>query len=150
MDQLGTLLEVNQALTGAPNLRPALRRVLEILERHTEVAHASVTLQTQDDGRVVLETSHAGAGEPARTKQRPGDELTARTIESGKPIIVPQVSHEPLFARPGGDGDRRELSFISTIATFGTAQDIALERIAIESYVPEDAATADALHERPT
>ncbi len=113
MEQLGTLLEINQALTGAPNLRPALRRVLEILERQQDIVHGSVTLQTHDDGRVVLETSHTGAGEVPRTKQRPGDELTARTIESGKPIIVPRVSREPMFARPGGDSDKRELSFIS-------------------------------------
>jgi Nif-specific regulatory protein len=112
VDQLGTLLEINQALTGAPSLRPALRRVLEIVERLSDVVHASVTLQTQEDGRVVIEASHA-AGEPPRTKQRPGDELTARTIETGKPIIVPRVSREPMFARPGGDADKRELTFIS-------------------------------------
>jgi transcriptional regulator with XRE-family HTH domain len=41
-----------------------------------------------------------------------------------------------------------ELSFISTIATFGTAMDITLERIAVESYFPADAATADVLHGR--
>jgi transcriptional regulator with XRE-family HTH domain len=43
----------------------------------------------------------------------------------------------------------RELNLISTIATFGTAQDITLEQIAIESYFPTDAATAAALHGRP-
>jgi Nif-specific regulatory protein len=113
VDQLGTLLEINQALTGAPNLRPALRRVLEILERQQDITHASVTLNTQDDGRIVLETSHTGPGEGTRTRQRPGDELTARTIESGKPIIIPRVSREPMFVRPGGDADKRELTFIS-------------------------------------
>jgi transcriptional regulator with XRE-family HTH domain len=43
----------------------------------------------------------------------------------------------------------RELNLISTIATFGTAQDITLEQIAIESYFPADAATAAVLHGRP-
>ncbi len=113
MHQLGTLLDINQALTGAPHLRPALRRVLEILERQQDVAHASVTLNTQDDGRVVVETSHTVPGEASRAKQRPGDELTARTIETGKPIIVPRVSREPMFARAGGDSDKRELTFLS-------------------------------------
>jgi transcriptional regulator with XRE-family HTH domain len=36
-----------------------------------------------------------------------------------------------------------ELSFISTIATFGTAVDITVAELAIESFFPADAATAD-------
>ena len=40
------------------------------------------------------------------------------------------------------------LSFINTVATFGTAVDITLEQIAIESYFPADRATAQALGAR--
>ena len=36
-----------------------------------------------------------------------------------------------------------ELSFISTIATFGTAVDITVAELAIESFFPADAATAE-------
>jgi transcriptional regulator with XRE-family HTH domain len=38
-----------------------------------------------------------------------------------------------------------ELSFFTTIATFGTAVDITVAELAIESFFPADAATADAL-----
>jgi transcriptional regulator with XRE-family HTH domain len=47
----------------------------------------------------------------------------------------------PLVLRVG-DG---ELRFFSTVATFGTARDVTLEELAIESFFPADAATADAL-----
>jgi transcriptional regulator with XRE-family HTH domain len=40
------------------------------------------------------------------------------------------------------------LSFITTVATFGTAVDITLEQVAIESYFPADRATAQALGAR--
>jgi transcriptional regulator with XRE-family HTH domain len=40
---------------------------------------------------------------------------------------------------------RGELSFISTVATFGTAVDITVAELAIESFFPADAATAQAL-----
>jgi hypothetical protein len=40
---------------------------------------------------------------------------------------------------------RGELSFISTIATFGTAVDITVAELAIESFFPADAATAEAV-----
>jgi Nif-specific regulatory protein len=113
VDQLGTLLEINQVLTGTPNLRSALRRVLEILERQHDIARTSVTIQTHDNGSMVIETAHTGPAEVSRSRPRPGDELTARVIESGRPVTVPRVSREPMFARPGGDGDKRELTFIS-------------------------------------
>lgn len=43
-----------------------------------------------------------------------------------------------------------ELSFISTITTFGTAFDITLEGIAVEALFPADTATAEFLHSTGT
>jgi transcriptional regulator with XRE-family HTH domain len=45
-----------------------------------------------------------------------------------------------------GMADGSELSFFSTIATFGTALDVTLAELSIESFYPADAATKDALH----
>lgn len=71
--------------------------------------------------------------------------------------------HEEVSAYPGGeDGEHErrtheiavplrlrardaELSFVSTIATFGTAVDITVAELSIESFFPADAATAEAL-----
>jgi transcriptional regulator with XRE-family HTH domain len=47
----------------------------------------------------------------------------------------------PLVFRSGD----RELRFFSTVATFGTAVDITMSELAIESFFPADAATAEAL-----
>jgi hypothetical protein len=47
----------------------------------------------------------------------------------------------PLVIRSGDT----ELRFFSTVATFGTALDITVTELAIESFFPADAATADAL-----
>ena len=49
----------------------------------------------------------------------------------------------PLRLRAGGG----ELTFFSTVATFGTALDITVAELAIESFFPADAATAEALRE---
>ena len=68
----------------------------------------------------------------------------------------PGVSEREL-AVPHGDGASRlmvtlrlksplgDLSFFSTIATFGTAVDITLAELSIESFFPADSATADTL-----
>ncbi len=72
---------------------------------------------------------------------------------------------EELEALPGGDGDRppadpatalvvplrmrdadgRELTFVSTVTTFGTALDLTAAELSVESFFPADAATAEAL-----
>jgi transcriptional regulator with XRE-family HTH domain len=44
--------------------------------------------------------------------------------------------------------DGQELTFFSTVATFGTAIDVTVAELSIESFFPADAATADALRER--
>jgi transcriptional regulator with XRE-family HTH domain len=49
----------------------------------------------------------------------------------------------PLVLRHGG----RELSFFSTVATFGTAVDVTVAELSIEAFFPADALTAAVLHE---
>jgi transcriptional regulator with XRE-family HTH domain len=61
--------------------------------------------------------------------------------------IAPPAGHEvfvPLRMRLDG----RELSFFSTIATFGTPVDITVAELAIESFYPADRKTAEFLRER--
>jgi transcriptional regulator with XRE-family HTH domain len=50
----------------------------------------------------------------------------------------------PLVLRTG----EGELTFFSTLTTFGTARDITVEELAIESFFPADAATAAVLRDR--
>jgi transcriptional regulator with XRE-family HTH domain len=66
----------------------------------------------------------------------------------GYPAPPPEPGHSgsdlvvPLRLRTEDHG---ELSFLSTIATFGTAVDITVAELAIESFFPADARTADVL-----
>ena len=49
----------------------------------------------------------------------------------------------PLVLRHGD----RELTFFSTVATFGTAVDVTVAELSIEAFFPADSATAGFLHE---
>src|SRR5438105_8135652 len=97
----------------------------------------------------------------AHLLSRLGREVTA----TGDPALA--ALYDELAALPGvrahelpvphGDGAGRlvvtlqlktaigDLTFFSTVATFGTAVDITLAELSIESFFPADAATADAL-----
>ena len=80
-----------------------------------------------------------------------GDQALAALHEevSGYPGPPASQAHDagifvPLVLRAGA----RELRFFSTLATFGTAVDITVAELAIESFFPADAATAEALQKR--
>src|SRR6478672_8543080 len=112
---LSTLLDINQTLSGSPNLRSGLRRMLEALSRHDGILRSAVTLLNADTGELHVEAAHGGSVDHARaTRFRIGEGVTGRVVESCKPVIVPQVSREPLFlnraARP--DLDKKEISYV--------------------------------------
>jgi Nif-specific regulatory protein len=96
--RLSTLLEISQALSGTLNLKSALHRVLDILAKQHGAVRSMVTL-LRDDGALSVEAS-TGLDERAEgVRYRLGEGITGRVVESGRPIVVPQVSREPAFLR---------------------------------------------------
>ena len=85
--------------------------------------------------QVALTADPAVAVAAARGRGLPG----ARRLEPGHATSDLVV---PLRLRTEAHG---ELAFLSTIATFGTAVDITVAELAIESFFPADARTADVL-----
>ena len=118
--RLASLLETSQALTGTLDLKAGLHRVLEILGRHHGAVRSSVVMLDEDTGQLQVEASD-GLDRPGyRVSYQLGEGITGRVVESGKPIVVPQVSREPLFlnrAAPRRDLSKQELSFISVPIT---------------------------------
>ena len=104
--QLQTLVAISQALAGTLNLTAALQQVLELLERHHSMLPSMVTLLDKPDGTLVVAASHGLTNAGKRTRYHLGEGITGRVVESGKPIVVPRVSHEPMFLNRAG---RRKL-----------------------------------------
>jgi hypothetical protein len=74
--------------------------------------------------------SAARGAEPLGSPGRPG-----RADGGGSDIVVPLVFDSPLG----------RLSFISTTTVFGTPNDVLLSELALETFLPADAATQGAL-----
>jgi Nif-specific regulatory protein len=112
--KLATLLELSHALSGTVNLKHSLHRVLEILESRHGMFRSAVTLQ-RADGDLYIEASNGISAEGQRAQYRLGEGITGRVVQSGKPIIVPQVSKEPMLLNRAAQrkGLKEELSFIS-------------------------------------
>ena len=95
--QLTILIEINQAVSRTPDLKAALTSVLQILEKSYHIKSGSVFLFDEDNLHLSMAASIGYKAELAKTKYKVGEGLTGRVAESGKPIVVPQVSKEPMF-----------------------------------------------------
>jgi transcriptional regulator with GAF, ATPase, and Fis domain len=111
---LSALVEVSQSLGSTLNLRASLSHVLEVLEKSHGTHSGSVVLRDEEAGDLAVEAAAGrGAEMAARTRYRLGEGITGRVVQSGRPVVVPRVSREPLFLnktrvfKSGG-----ELSFV--------------------------------------
>ena len=120
---LGTLLEIGGALSAALSASAAFQRVLEVLERHHEFArhrYRARPRHRRNPRRSLCRSGDAGRG----AHYRLGEGITGKVVETGKPIVVPQVSREPMFLNRVGqrkDLDKRDsrLSAFPSSSTTG-------------------------------
>jgi Nif-specific regulatory protein len=84
-----------------------LHRILEILERQHGMVPSMVTLLREASSELAIAVANGLPAHGMQARYNVGEGITGRVVESGKPIIVPQVSHEPLFLNRAGQ--RRNL-----------------------------------------
>ena len=94
--KLTSLLDVSQALASPVNLKSAFHRVLEILERYHGTSRSVIALPRDEGRRLFL---HASIGIRAPHADAPlGGSLAQQVFDSGRPVVVPRVSQEPMLA----------------------------------------------------
>jgi Nif-specific regulatory protein len=110
---LTTLVELNQVLSGTRNLKHSLHRALEILEQRHGMFRSMVTLMRGDSDLRIM-ASNGVTAEGKRAQYRIGEGITGRVVESGKPVIIPQVSKEPMLLNRAAKrkGLKDELTYI--------------------------------------
>jgi Nif-specific regulatory protein len=111
--QIAALTEISQAVSGTLTLRSALVRVLEILGRQHGLVRGAVAL-INATGHLHVDATYGVPADRAGARYGLAEGVTARVVESNKPVIVPQVSREPMFRDrlPRSEFDKREVSFI--------------------------------------
>ncbi len=112
--RLSTLLEVSHALSGTLNLKSALHRVLEILAKHHGTVRSLVLLRHEHND-LHVEASDGLDAPTHAIRYRVGEGVVGKVVESSRPIVVPQVSKEPVFLNRAAKRPellKEELSFI--------------------------------------
>jgi Nif-specific regulatory protein len=111
--KLTALLEVSQALGSTLDLSEAVENVLEILDRELGMKRGAIVM-LEAKGELRIQYAHGmSEGERQRGRYRLDEGITGKVVSSGKPVVVPQVSKEPLFLNRTRKRDpKQEESFI--------------------------------------
>jgi Nif-specific regulatory protein len=114
--EITTLYEITKVLASTMDLRDCLRQVMEILAGKKGMPNGTVSIINPATGILEIEVAHGMTAEARkRGKYQVGEGITGRVVASGAPIVVPQISEEPLFlnrTRSRGDIKQKMVSFI--------------------------------------
>src|SRR5256885_1833503 len=111
--KLNTLLEAGRILAENNNLKTAFAATLETLGRHHGMIRSFVMLLDSDSAKIRIEASYGLNQESAhRITYRIGEGVIGRVVQSGKPVVVPQTSREPLLLN-------RKTAFAATLKPLG-------------------------------
>lgn len=115
--KLATLVEVGRILADTTTLNTALTTVLETLGRFHGVVRSFVMLLDLESDKLRVEAIYGlNADAVRRVTYRIGEGVIGRVAASGKPVVVPQTSQEPLLLNRlrafEASASRKEMSFV--------------------------------------
>ncbi len=145
--ELSCLYEVTRALSSSLKLKTALDRVLEIMAEHLGMVRGTVTLLKPGSSELQIEVAHGLSAEAKRRGHyKLGEGITGRVVESGQPIVIPNITKDPRFlnrtrTRAIAREDRR-VSFICVPINHGSST---IGALSIDRYAAPDVSLEDDL-----
>ncbi len=120
--ELETLYKISQILAAGTRQKQALAEVLDTLNNDLGMNRGTVSLLAPGSTEIKIEVAHNLPRERSRkVRYRIGEGITGKVMQSGKAMIIPKVSQEPLFLdrfeRRGQE--RGEISFICVPISIG-------------------------------
>jgi len=96
--ELEVLYKISRALAQAVRQREMLQEVLELLHDELGMTSGTILLLSPDSTELMIEVAHnLTDSQMAAVRYRLGEGIVGRVVQTGKPVIVPKVSQEPLF-----------------------------------------------------
>ncbi|KAA3614696.1 MAG: GAF domain-containing protein [Calditrichaeota bacterium] len=96
-EKFSILVKINKAVSSTLDLNTSFLETLDILQESYDVKSGAIFLFDEDNKYLKIAASVGYDVNTKKTKYKPGKGLTGQIAESGKPIVVPQVSKEPQF-----------------------------------------------------
>jgi Nif-specific regulatory protein len=144
IEEITLLYEISNSLNVSLDLKKSLYEVLDILSRSMGMERGTVTILNPMRNEIHIEVAHGlSRAAMARGKYKLGEGITGRVIETGKALLVPKISEEPLFLNRTATrkaGHDKELSFICVPVKKGNQVigALSVDRPFEESYLLKD------------
>jgi len=114
---LNALYEITRQLASSLKISDCLEKSMTILAEMKDMENGTVTIVNPVTGKLEIEVAQGLTAEGRRRgKYKIGEGITGRVVSTGEPIIVPQISEEPLFlnrTKARGDLSEQKRSFLS-------------------------------------
>ncbi|MHC5061119.1 MAG: sigma 54-interacting transcriptional regulator [Planctomycetota bacterium] len=113
--ELATLYTISDILTTGTQQKEMLSEVLDTLDSELGMSRGTITLLAPDGSDIMIETAHNfPRAQSRKVRYRIGEGITGQVMQTGKAMIVPKISEEPLFLNYFGrrDVEAGEISFI--------------------------------------
>ncbi len=114
-EELKVLYRLARIFTAPQDLREQLEQTLKLLSEHTGMDRGMISILDRDSGEAILDLAHGVDIEGLDISYKPGEGITGKVAQTGKPMIIRNLGTEKQFLDRTGarrNLDRSELSFI--------------------------------------
>ena len=122
VQELEALYKISRILTEGARQKQALSEALDVLHCDLGMSRGVIVLLSSDGGHISVEIAHDISDRRKRSARfKIGEGITGRVVQTGKPMVVPKVSQEPLFLDRLGRKQlgKDEISFLCVPITSG-------------------------------
>ncbi len=119
---LEILYKVSQIIAAGERQQKALSEILDTLDSELGLNRGTITLLSPAGNEIRIEAAHnLSEKQSRRIIYRIGEGVTGKVMQTGKAMIVPKVSQEPLFLNrfERWDNTKQELTFICVPISIG-------------------------------
>jgi Nif-specific regulatory protein len=116
VQELTAFYEISRELALSLDLKSACQKVMEVLANTLGMTRGTLTLLDVRTGELAIEVAHGMPKEAiARGRYRMGEGITGKVLQTGEPMVIPNIGKEPLFldkTRSREENYRQKNSFL--------------------------------------
>ena len=118
------LYEISQLIGSTPNCQEVLFDILATFHSRLGMNRGTITLLNPETGELEIRAAHGMTKEEVkRGRYLVGEGITGKVVETGEPVVVPQIEKEPLFlnrTQSRNDLKKSDISFICVPVKVGS------------------------------
>jgi Nif-specific regulatory protein len=122
--ELSLLFDISQVLNDTLDLKTGMKPVLSMIAETMGMTRGALTILNRKSGEIVIEEAIGLLPEEqAKGRYQPGEGITGKVAETGKPLVVPCIANEPDFLDRTGSRkclDTSDISFICVPIKIGS------------------------------